>query len=273
MLTVSAALLAEFSAGSEPLAVFSYEDAGVAGAAFLPPAARKALAARAKEEGFQGKAGEVAAFGASDGAKERRFYFVGLGKRKESGAESLRKAAAALFKAAKRRHETVWAAPVEPAQALAEGLLLGAYDYRRYLKPDEERKLSKVVLVAAKAPERNKLALALERAQVFCEAVCWVRDLVNDGPSDKSPEDVTKLAGELAKDGLHLKIIDEKEAAKLGMGALLGVGRGSARPPRLLHLSYKPKGPSRRTVALVGKGVTFDSGGLSLKPAQSMETR
>src|SRR4029077_1114047 len=98
------------------------------------------------------------------------------------------------------------------------------------------------------------------------------RDLINEPPSRMNPARLAQEAEKLSKSPLSVKVFETKELEKMGMGGILGVGAGGAVPPRLVELIYKPSGKAKKVVALVGKGITFDSGGLSLKPAQSMET-
>lgn len=270
MTELKAGTAAELHAGAEPIAVFCAEDAGPA-AAWLSPKARKALAEAAKEEGFSGKAGETLALRWKGGAAERRWLLAGVGKRKDAGAEAHRKAAAALLKAFKGRFESFWLAAGPHAAAAAEGLLLASYQFTEYKKADAEPKLKTVRFLGATAAEAKKLAAVLERAGTVCAAVCFARDLVNRAPSDKSPEAVAEIAQGLAGGGVKVEVVDRKQAEKLGMNLLVAVGRGATREPRMVHLTYAPKG-AKRKVALVGKGVVFDSGGLSLKPPASMET-
>jgi leucyl aminopeptidase len=119
--------------------------------------------------------------------------------------------------------------------------------------------------------DRRRLEAAITRAQTGADAICLVRTLVNRGPSDKTPMSLAELAKGLSGSGVTVQILNRKAAAELGMGSFLGVARGSAVEPVMIHLTYAPKG-AKKKIALVGKGITFDSGGLSLKPAQSMET-
>ncbi|MBI3299116.1 MAG: leucyl aminopeptidase [Elusimicrobia bacterium] len=271
MLDVKAGTLAELNAAVDPVtALLATEDGGPA-AAFLSPKARKALAEQAKEEGFTGKAGETVSFKFRDGDKERRYVLVGLGKRKDAGTDAHRKAGAALYRAYKTRFETLWLAAGAQAAVAAEGLWLGSYAFTNYKKPDAEPKLKLVRLVCASAGEAKKVQSAVDRAALGAEAVTFTRDLVNLAPSDKSPEAVAEVAKSLAGGDVTVEVIDRKQAEKQGMNLLVAVGRGAERGPRMVHLTYKPKG-AKRKVALVGKGITFDSGGLSLKPPASMET-
>ncbi|HAH06346.1 MAG TPA: leucyl aminopeptidase [Elusimicrobia bacterium] len=259
----------EALSGQSPLALFAFED-GLPGPSFLPAPVRKALFARAQEEGFSGKAGETASFSASDGAKARRFLLCGLGRRSELSPEALRRAAASLAKAA-RRHPSIALVPCRDGLAEAEGLLLASYTYDRYKKPADPARLGTVRLVYQSPGERSRLQAAASRAALAAEAVFYARDLVNEAPSDKTPSSVAERAEALEGSGVEVKILDKGAAEEHGMGALLGVARGSAHEPRLLHLVYKPKRKTKRRIALVGKGVLFDSGGLCLKPREGME--
>jgi leucyl aminopeptidase len=157
--------------------------------------------------------------------------------------------------------------------AVAEGALLGAYSYRRYRHATLQGYLapvaSIVVLVADPIPRSTRQAVA--RAKVVCDAVCSVRDLVNTPPSDLHPREFAEIATDEAnRAGLAIEVLDEKALKKGGYGGIVAVGQGSVNPPRLVRLAYRhPK--ATKTIALVGKGITFDSGGLSLKPAAPME--
>ena len=116
------------------------------------------------------------------------------------------------------------------------------------------------------------MAGAIDRAEVIADAVTLVRDLVNTGPSDLVPAELADVADQVAADsGLAITVLDEHALAEGGYGGILGVGQGSVNPPRLVRLEHAPEGATK-TLVLAGKGITFDSGGLSLKPAKSMET-
>jgi leucyl aminopeptidase len=150
--------------------------------------------------------------------------------------------------------------------AVALGGLLGGYAFRRYRT---EPAPSAALTVLAHASDA---AAAAQRAQVLADAVSLVRDLVNTGPSDLVPAMFAARAEQVAADGgLAVTVLDEQALAEGGYGGILGVGQGSVNPPRLVRLEHAPEGASRSLV-LAGKGITFDSGGLSLKPAKSMES-
>jgi leucyl aminopeptidase len=208
---------------------------------------------------------------------------VGLGKAPEEGtsfdAEKLRRAAgAALRTAAGAKKSADDAAPASKAvtlalpsltpyeaEAVTAGALLGAYSFRRYRStpaPD----LTVTVLTGGGNAE------AVRRGQVIAKAVNLVRDLVNTSPLDLPPAALAAEAERVAAEaGVAVEVLDEVALKDGGYGGLTGVGQGSIRPPRLVRLSYTHP-EATQTVAFVGKGITFDSGGLSLKPPKSMET-
>ncbi|MFH1725854.1 MAG: leucyl aminopeptidase [Elusimicrobiota bacterium] len=266
MLSIDAGLFTGLNATQDPLVLFAFSDGGIVDARLLPNKLLKALKTRCEEEDFHAKLGETVSLRASDGTVVRPYLIVGLGKRKAFNSETLRRCGGHIYRAAKSRFETLWVSPPAGLAApLAEGLLLGSYVFLRYKRPDAEPKLKTVRLLARRAPERARFKSAAARATLFCEAVFAARDLVNRGPSDKSPEALARLAEGLAGPRLSVKVIDKKAAEKLGMGSFLSVARGSSAPPYFVHLVYKPKGKARKRVGLAGKGITFDSGGLSLK--------
>jgi leucyl aminopeptidase len=152
------------------------------------------------------------------------------------------------------------------AEAVALGALLGGYAFRRYRTAGAATD-AELTLVTDAANEAGA-----RRGQVLADAVALVRDLVNTGPSDLVPAALAAEAERVAAaSGLDVQILDEKQLAEEGYGGIVGVGQGSVHPPRLVRLEYAPAGAAK-TLVLAGKGITFDSGGLSLKPPKSMET-
>jgi len=197
---------------------------------------------------------------------EQRVLLLGIG---EGTASNLRKAGAAVARRAKGQRVLVLdlrglELEGEMLRALAEGLLLASYGFT--LKQTEPRVLREVTLVVA-SPEA--LRPAFDRACVVVRAVAAARDLVNTPPADKSPAWLAAQGSKLLK-GLEVRVRDEKELAAEGWGGVLGVGQGSSRPPRVVEVSYD--GGGARHVVLVGKGITFDTGGISIKPNASMAT-
>lgn len=161
--------------------------------------------------------------------------------------------------------------PSEEAQAAAEGALLGGYRFERHKSRPPARGPLEMGVVAPSG-ERGLLRESLRLGETFGDAANFARDLVNEPPSLKRPEVLGRAAQGLAARGLTVRVYRKAELERMKMNALLGVNRGSAHPPVLVHLHYKPAGRPKRRVALVGKGITFDSGGLSLKTAEGMMT-
>jgi len=254
---------------SADLAVFVYEDAGLAGAKALPNALKNALAAKLKDEGFKGGAKEIARVELEAFGRVRRVFAAGLGKKKAAGSETFRRAAGALLSSVRGKREALAVVCAEQPLAIAEGLALASYKYEEYKKGDADK--LKTLSLVADAASKGAIEKACAKAALGAEAVFLARDLVNRGPSDKTPKSLADLAESLKGHGVTVEVIDRKKAEALGMGSFLGVARGSAQPPAMVHMVYKPKSGAKRRVAIVGKGITFDSGGLSLKPAASME--
>lgn len=207
------------------------------------------------------------------GLAVKRVVLVGLG---DGSAADLRIAAGnAARECGKEPSIVVIAIEADDAgiSALGEGALLGAYrfnDYKSETSPDNDDATDEdtgTAWLVAGASEA-----ALERARVIAGAVAGTRDLVNTPPLDLFPGSFAEIAEGYAQAlGVDAQVFDVQRLADEGFGGILGVGMGSSRLPRLVRLEWKPEG-SAQTVALVGKGITFDSGGLSLKPPKSMET-
>jgi leucyl aminopeptidase len=154
-------------------------------------------------------------------------------------------------------------------KAIVEGVVLGGYEYTKYKSVKKKTKLKNVYLVSE---DIEALSVAFEEAVIIAEATNFTRDIVNQTPEDLNPPSFAKLAKKLAKEnGLECEILGEKELKAQKMESMLAVGRASRHDSKLIHLSYKPENP-KRVVSLIGKGLTYDSGGLSLKPAITMVT-
>jgi leucyl aminopeptidase len=251
-----------------------------------------AVRAAAKAERFEGKAGQELRLDTVGKAPSARVVLLGLGRRAKaaeglaaSGYEALRVAAGQAARAAEKAGartlaiaapdlDGLGAAPA--ARAAAEGALLGAYAFRRYKTDGRERALVTVLVGVAPDAERARdVKDALALAKEIALATAWARDLVNLGPADCTPTILADAATALAKEaGLEVEVKGAKELERLKMGMFLGVTRGSVEPPRLVRVSWTPKGPGAKKppLVLVGKAITFDSGGLSLKPTESMVT-
>ncbi len=250
------------------------------------------LRAAARAERFQGKAGEQLLLTTMGRLKAAKVLLLGLGPRAKAvgwlaaGAEPLRVAAGkaarqtrggALAVALPGLSELLGADPAALARAAVEGALLGTYRFARYRREAAKGGGPSALVVAlppAQARARDVTA-AVELGRRLAAAVGWARDLVNLGPAECTPAALADAAvGAGQRAGLRCTVRGPREIARLGMGMLQGVARGSAEPPRLVTLSWVPRGAGARArpVVLVGKAVTFDSGGLSLKPTDSMVT-
>jgi leucyl aminopeptidase len=227
---------------------------------------------------FDGKRGDMLAVPTGHRAGARAAVLLGAGDPETFDAAALRKAGAQLARrAAKVRSvaTTLLDAVVtgvdraDAAQALAEGVSLGSYQFLRYKTEGSPSRLERVVVVTRNTAN---VRAALARGATIADAVAWARDLVNEPAAAKSPADVAAAARKLGRaTGLKVTVLAGQQLAREGMGGVLAVGEGSERAPRFVRLEYAPPG-ARATLALVGKGVVFDSGGLSLKTAGGMET-
>ena len=246
------------------------------GADALPDPLRAHVAAQARALGITGEQDAVHRLPVTQTAAAV-LALVGIGDRDVASLdhEALRRAAGALTRQVTGVTSIGLVLPaddVAQVTAVAEGALLGAYGFARYRElPEHTRPAERIELVTSLAKD-TAAKRAVARAVVVAQAVHATRDLVNTGPGDLYPEAFAELARAGAK-GTKVKVtvLDEKALAAGGYGGLVGVGQGSSRPPRLVKLTWAPS-RAKRSIALVGKGITFDSGGLSIKPAKAMET-
>lgn len=241
--------------------------------ATLPAALRSA--ALAGGLGVTGEADEVRRIPTAGAVKAPVLALVGVGDATEPDLEQLRRAAGAAARQVTGVASLGLAFPADDAARLAavvEGALLGGYVFDRYRAAAKDQRPVERIEVSTPLAKDKAVTRAAERAEVVARAVHAVRDLVNASPADLYPAAFADIAKAAAK-GTKVKVtvLDEKALASGGYGGLVAVGQGSARPPRLVRVAYAPP-RAKRTVALVGKGITFDSGGLSIKPAKSMET-
>lgn len=244
------------------------------------------LRAAATQEGFKAKVDQTLVLHTLGKLAAERVVLLGLGARAKFHTEQLRLAAGRAAKLAQKLKVTELSfvlpdtQPHEAAvRAIVEGLLLGLYKFDRYKTGSkEEKKAPRLDVVRLVLPEGlaegASLKEAVELGHRVAEATNWARDLVNEPPNVVNPERLAQAAQQVAKEaGLKATIGGRREIERLNMGMFLGVAQGSANEPRLIHLAYVPKNAQdakRAPLALVGKAITFDSGGLSLKPSDSM---
>ncbi|MCB0971351.1 MAG: leucyl aminopeptidase [Acidimicrobiales bacterium] len=227
-----------------------------------------ALAAAA---GFTGEVAQTLVVSLADGLR----LLVGLGA--DPDAASMRRAAVAAARAARAATVVVdalgsfeGAARRSAAEALAEGLVLGSYRFGAYKEAGDGVRPAAFSVVGKGG---QAVGRAIERGVAVAAAITLVRDLVNTPGGDLTPVAFAAAATDVAADaGLEIEVLDAEAIAEARLGGLLGVNRGSSQPPRFVKLVHRPEGRPKARVALVGKGVTFDAGGLSIKTAKGMET-
>lgn len=236
------------------------------------------------EEGeVRGKEGELTVLHTLGRLPAPRVLVAGLGKREEFGLNKVRDVTAAALRHLRRLGaDTVGTVvhgagvggldPEQCAQAITEGAVMGLYRFRRYKGNEEERELRELVLVEADAGKVEALRRGVERGRILGQAANHARDLANEPANMLTPAEFAERARALAEDaGLECEVWGPEEIRNMEMGALLGVAAGSVQPPRFIVLRYRGRPESQQAVGLLGKGITFDSGGISLKPAQGME--
>lgn len=231
----------------------------------------------AEAAGFDGAPGEVLIVPAPDGVAAKSVAFVGLGAPRDVTVDSLRRAGAALARRARAIRSVATtladAAPsgvdrADAVGALVEGVALGNYQFLRYKQEPKRSQLATLTLLGASGARAQS---AVDAALVIADATAWARDMVNEPAAAKSPADFAIAAERrLRTKGVRVQVWQGAELARRKLAGTITVGQGSQRPPRFIRMEYAPAG-ARTTLALVGKGVVFDSGGLSLKPSAGME--
>ncbi|HZS46452.1 MAG TPA: leucyl aminopeptidase [Blastocatellia bacterium] len=229
---------------------------------------------------MRGKTGDTVYVHRPEGLKAKRLLLIGIGKKEDATTDTIRRMAGTAVrflrtKGAKKiailRRSSV---DIDKASAaFVEGAGLGLYDADTYKTQDkEERTIDEIIAVIPKN-DKEIAEKFIKRGEILYDATNFARHLVNEPGGSMTPSVMASKAQEMAAQvGLDCQILEESRMRELGMGALLGVAQGSIQPPKLIILTYTPKeATSKDTIALVGKGVTFDSGGISIKPADGME--
>jgi leucyl aminopeptidase len=241
------------------------------------------LSALDRSGDFTGKYGSATLLYNPEPAGPRRVLVLGAGKADQLDLERVRQTAS---RAAKRASElgvgeldiqfpARTAFPVRDlAQALAEGSLLGDYRYDQYLtaRDGNSRAVKSVTLVAGRDLDRSMVNSGIERGAVLGDVVCRVRDMVNAPANELTPTEMANRAVAAAKrHGYHAEVLERRDIKKLGMGGLTAVAQGSDQPPMFIILEYDGAGKKSRPYVIVGKGLTFDAGGICIKPAAKMD--
>ncbi len=260
------------------------KDAGLQGAAAAADQALGGALGRLLEAGeIKGEPNQTVLFHTDGRIPARHVILVGLGPEDKLDAEQVRQAAGAAARLARDRGArrlglTLLGAdvpgrgvsPADAGQALAEGALLGLWRFQEHKSKKEEKEIDEAVVLAG--GDAAAVAPAVERGRVFAEATVLARNLAIEPGNKLPPRLLAEAAARVAVGaGLEVEVFDEARIEQEGMGALLGVARGSHEPPRFIVIRYRSGRADAPLLALVGKGITFDAGGISIKPSEGME--
>ncbi len=231
------------------------------------------------EEKFEGDLGKSIIVNSTFGKiSAGRVLVLGLGEKSELSEDVIRKAGILTAKIVKSYCSSIafgnqFCEGGGYVSALAEGVMLGAYEFNKYKTGNgAENEIETVVLLSGRLKDKL-FGREIEYARAVSESTNLTRDLVNEPPVYLTPSRLAELAKGVADEGnLRCEIFDLEEIKRRGMGGLLAVSSGSDEEPRFIHLTYEPPKKTKKSIAIVGKGITFDSGGLCLKPADSMRT-
>jgi len=260
---------------TEVLVVFAYDDLEL----------YHGLSKFALEEGFKGKLFDARVVKPPSGFKAKKLILAGLGKRASADDYAIFGAAGKAVQMAKELEVktvtfevpgTAGTKAEHAARAMCEGALYALYSFDEFKTKDKEeqqkKKLEMLEILATSPEDVSSIKKHAEEAQAIIGSVNFARDLANYPANLKRPPELAeRIRKRLSADGVHVRVMAEAEIRKMGMNGILAVDQGSSAPPRLLTLEYGKKAQGRKTLCLVGKGVTFDSGGISIKPAKGMD--
>ena len=237
-----------------------------------------------KQGEIKGKLNEVTLVHSLGRLPAARLAVVGLGKQSELSLDKVRGAVAEACRLLRHKGCASIATialgagvagitPEAAAQAVTEGARLGLYSFRRHItKEAEYGEIGELTVVAAGEAELTGLEWGCAKGRTMAEATNRARDMANEPANYMTPVIMAETAKALAEDcGLEINVLEEEQMKELGMGALLGVARGSREPARFIILNYRGSDAAGLDIALVGKGITFDSGGISIKPSEKMD--
>lgn len=217
--------------------------------------------------GATGEFGTITTIPAPEDTSARTIVAVGLGDPEKIDENHLRNASGVAARALVGKGAYVVAPGALGLRAVTEGLILGSYSYTGLRAGADKKEQQEVTIVCSSSDAEEKFTAAT----IVADAVCFARDLTNAPANLLYPESYANIIGAAGREaGLKVEVIEDKALSEQGFGGILAVGQGSARPPRLVRMEWKPE-HAASSVALVGKGITFDTGGISLKPASKME--
>ncbi len=234
---------------------------------------------------FTGKLNETTIIPTDKKIIPKRVLLVGLGKSADFSLDKVRQAAGTATRVVQgkkfknpsillHRMDIKGISPEDIAHSVAEGILLSLYNFTMYktLKKEDKPAITNYSLVVQKKDVLESVKSVVKKTEIVAEAVCFTRDIVNMAGSDATPTFLANKAKEIAKKpGVKCRTLSIPEMKKLGMNGILNVSRGSSEPPKFIILEYNTKKKANDTIVLIGKGVTFDSGGISLKPGAHMD--
>jgi len=234
---------------------------------------------------FEGKLHQIAVIYTQGAIPAQRIVLTGMGKRAELDREKLRGVFAKTAREIRALNVKKIAVAsdlgisaltaAEAVEAVVEGVYLGLYQFTSFktLERDKIKDIKELVILVDKEEKNSAVKTAVKTAEAICHAVCFARDLVSTPANEMTPSDLARAAETMAaaRKKIHIEILDVQKMKELGMNALLGVASGSCQPPRFIILDYRGGRKGQVPVVLVGKGLTFDSGGISLKPSEKMD--
>jgi leucyl aminopeptidase len=238
-----------------------------------------AISQSIKQGRITGKSGEIEIFHTLGDVSASLIAVIGLGKAKDYDANKLREVSAAVFRTLRKSRAATISIelpesklPLEAAsQAVAEGAVLGLYTFRRHITKKADYPEVSEVNILVPAVDVKKGVVGASKGEIIATAATLARDMANEPSNFMTPADIAGIAKDVAKKNkLGFTLLEKDEMAKLGMNGALSVAQGSAQAPKFMVLKYKGKDSDVIDLALVGKGLTFDSGGISIKPAENM---
>lgn len=242
------------------------------------------IASVMKEEDFKGKKGETALlrFKGGGGIKAGRLLLVGVGDKKDYKASNVGELSGAATRFLRKRNLKSFALlprcegdATEIAQNAMQGVITSQFELDKYKTKDKNDKEVNNFTLCVEGASEKELKNGLKRGEVIGDSMNFTRDLANEPPNILTPTEMANRAKKIAKEtGMKIEVLDDAKMEKLGMNSLLSVGKGTEQPSKLIILRYEPKkstGKKGELLALVGKGITFDTGGISLKPGENMD--
>ncbi len=238
-----------------------------------------------KNEGFKAKFSDTVIVPTRLKIPADKIMLVGLGKKKEFDCNKLRELCAKIIKQLDKtlniKNVCIELLGLKSenfdvlscAEAISEGALISMYDFDKYKNKKNVVQIKKIKIITEDTKDEKAAKTGVNNAKIVCSAMDFTKDLINEPAQNATPENISQIAKNLSNDlGLTFKMYNKKQLSEMNFNAFLAVGQGSEAEPKLIHLIYKPTKKAKKKVVLIGKGITFDSGGLNIKPANSMLT-